>query len=65
MEKSKYEIALEIANKFELDKKCKVFAGYHKNENDFLVTDSIEKIDTALEEYLKRFEKILSTLNKS
>ena len=59
----KYEIALEIANKFELDRKCKELAGYQK-DNSFLVTNNIEKVDTALDEYLKRFEKILKVLEK-
>jgi len=64
MEKSKYEIALEIADKFELVKQCKLANGWEVSPSGKIRTKDIENVDKALDEFLKRFEKILSTLNK-
>ena len=68
MEKSKYEVALEIANQFELSKWCKKFASYQevsKNSMIYSQPKDLKNLDTALNEYLKRFEKILRVLEKS
>jgi len=65
MEKNKYEVALEIANQFELSKWCKKFAGYEITPSKKIEPKDFENLDTALNEYLKRFEKILRALEKS
>jgi len=51
--KSKYEVAFEIANRFELGNVCLSEA---KNLN------GLEQIDKALELYLQRLKKIIETL---
>ena len=64
--KTKYEIAMEIANKFGLDRHCKEEAQFVKKQSNsmtFLVPENLEHLDKALDLYLKRFKKIMDALS--
>jgi len=55
---NKHEIAYKIANDFKIVEYCISKARKLKENNQ------VEVIDYAIEEYLKRYEKILKTLDK-
>jgi len=61
MEKSKYEVALEIADRFNLLSECIKEAGYELQQKRY-IPNNLNQVDKALELYLKRYEKILMTL---
>ena len=60
--KTKYDLAIKIANDLLLDYQCKKEAGYISNKG-FLVPKNIQQVDKALELYLERMTKILNSIN--
>jgi len=59
--KTKYDLAIKIANDLLLDYQCKREAGYIQKGN-FLIPQNIQQVDKALELYLERMTKILSAI---
>ncbi len=61
--KTKYDLAIKIADDLNLASECKKEAGYRKTERGFLIPDNIQQVDKALDLYLERINKILDAIN--